>query len=54
MKCPHVGCKSIINGMTGLQEIERLMTHYKRKHKKYVDMRTALEIRSMAEAIEDR
>jgi hypothetical protein len=32
LKCPVEGCKTIIHGMTGLQELSKLSAHMKRKH----------------------
>lgn len=32
--CPHIGCKTKITAMTGLQELNKLRTHWARKHNK--------------------
>ena len=52
MKCPVIGCGKEINGITGLQEIIKLQKHFAKKHS-HINMEEALEIRSIAEGIED-
>jgi hypothetical protein len=32
LKCPVEGCRKVIHGMTGLDELQKLSTHMKRVH----------------------
>jgi hypothetical protein len=48
-----MGCKKEINGMTGLQELDKLRAHFRRVHHKEVDMMEAMNIRRIAEGIDD-
>ena len=43
--CPHLGCKHVIRAMTGLQEIQKLQAHFRKKHSKNININEALQIR---------
>lgn len=32
LKCPVEGCKTVIHGMTGFQELEKLAKHMRKRH----------------------
>lgn len=46
--CPFPGCKSVIIALTGLQELDKLRKHFKRKHRKAMNLEDALNLRSFA------
>ena len=50
LKCPVPGCKKIIRGMTGLQELQKLRSHYERAHLARITMEEALELRRRIES----
>lgn len=45
LRCRFPMCKSTIGGVTGLDEIRKLVAHVRRKHGQAIDMATALELR---------
>lgn len=47
--CPVATCKTTIDAMTGLQELQKLMTHMKKKHKTSINMDIAMKFREMVE-----
>lgn len=47
--CPVEGCKTIIHGWTGLDELQNLRKHMARKHRRNVDTGDALTIRHNSE-----
>lgn len=49
LRCPKLGCKTVIYALTGLQELVKLQQHLRGKHREPTDMRRALEIRARAE-----
>ncbi len=50
LKCTMPKCRVVINGMTGLQEINKLKSHFRRKHHLELSMERALEFRVTMEA----
>ncbi len=50
--CPHPTCKTVIKAMTGLQELNKLQTHWQRKHGS-MSMSQALETRAIHERMEE-
>lgn len=53
MNCPIDGCRGQIFGVTGLQELNSLQSHMRRRHKTDINMTDALALREIAEAIDD-
>lgn len=45
MRCTVPKCNSQINGMTGLQELEKIMKHFASKHKIRLSLPEAMEVR---------
>ena len=45
MNCTVKGCRGVIRGMTGLQELDNLRKHFARVHKLALSPREALEVR---------
>lgn len=51
--CPVPECRKVIDGLTGLTELQNLVKHYKRAHLCRIDILQAAEIREKAEAAQD-
>lgn len=51
--CPVPECRKVINGLTGLTELQNLVKHYKRAHLCQIDILQAAEIRARVEAEQD-
>jgi len=47
LKCPYPGCKHIIRAFTGLQELNKMQSHFARKHDKRMNLNDALEVRHL-------
>lgn len=46
LRCRFPMCHRVINGVTGLDEIHKLMAHVRRAHGQAIDMNMALELRA--------
>jgi hypothetical protein len=53
LRCRLLGCRALIHGITGLQELEHLIQHFRRKHGQGMTMATALEVRVIFETVEE-
>jgi len=53
LKCLVPKCKGVINGMTGLQELDKLRSHYLKAHKSHISMEEAMVIRERIETTYD-
>lgn len=45
LRCGEKNCRHVIRAATGLREIEKLIVHLRRKHKRTLSMEAALELR---------
>ena len=45
LKCPYPGCKTVIQALTGLQELQKMRQHFNRKHRKKLTLEEALNVR---------
>ena len=54
LKCQVRGCKIVLRGATGFQELERLIGHFRRAHLSNITLREALEIRAQWESKGDQ
>lgn len=46
LRCRVPGCRHAIAAFTGLQELQKLIAHYRRAHLAHISMSDALEIRA--------
>lgn len=54
LRCPHICCKAVIRGVTGLDELMKLRAHFLREHGRRLEMDEAMEARQWAEETNDR
>lgn len=49
LRCQVRGCRAVIHALTGLQELDKLIRHYRRVHLARLTMAEALELRALWE-----
>jgi hypothetical protein len=54
LRCPAPNCKTVIHAFTGLQELNKLQAHWRRKHGETLSLDAALELRALAEGASDQ